>query len=108
MSHQTYTSDQVLQAVEMAFRMLGVTASPVREHENLDNNTSQESAPGTKLTLSVQEAADQMGICRPKMYELIRSGEVPSIHIGKKIRIPHQQFLDWVTKGDISNGKEAC
>ena len=98
--NQTYTREQVYQAIEMAIKMLGVTAAPSQEHQDLDNNTFQNSSPGTKLTLSVQEAAEQIGISKPKVYELIRSGEIPSIHIGKKIVVPRQPFLDWLSKGE--------
>ena len=59
------------------------------------------------MTLTVREAADMIGISKPKMYELIREGEIPSIHIGKKIVIARQALLDWLSEGD-SYGKKAC
>ena len=68
---------------------------------------TQQSSPGTKMTLTVREAAEMIGISKPKIYELIREGEIPSIHVGKKIVIARQALLDWLSEGD-SNGKKAC
>ena len=57
--------------------------------------------------LSVREAAELIGISKPKMYELIHSNEIPSIHVGKKIVIARQALMDWLSEGD-TNGKKAC
>ena len=97
---QTYTSEQVHQAMEMVIKMLGVTAAPSQEQQDLDNNTFQKSSPGMKLTLSVREAAELIGISKPKVYELIRNRVIPSIHIGKKIVVPYQPFMDWLSRGE--------
>lgn len=41
-----------------------------------------------RLLLTVEEAADQLGIGRTLMYALVKDGEVESIHIGRLRRIP--------------------
>lgn len=41
-----------------------------------------------RLLLSVEEAADQLGIGRTLMYALVKDGEVESVHIGRLRRIP--------------------
>jgi excisionase family DNA binding protein len=41
----------------------------------------------TKLLLTVEEAADQLGIGRTLMYALIRTGEVESVQIGRLRRV---------------------
>ena len=107
MRNRLYTKDEVLQAVETALSALDSTAAPAQEPEHLVNSIPQQSSPGTKMTLSVREAAEMIGISKPKMYELIREGEIPSIHVGKKIVIARQALLDWLSEGD-SNGKKAC
>ncbi len=68
---------------------------------------SQQPMPGTKMTLSVSEAAEMIGISKPKVYDLIRDGELTSIHVGKKIVIPKQSVIDWLS-GGVSNGEETC
>ena len=106
MRNRLYTEEQVHQVVDEVLRRLGSTAA-LQEPEYLDNSTSQQSSPGTKMTLSVREAAELMGISKPKMYELIHSNEIPSIHVGKKIVIARQALMDWLSEGD-TNGKKAC
>ena len=101
-----YTADQVEQIVEMLFQKFAQhISSPTAA--NLDSNISQQPMPDTKLTLSVREAADMIGISKPTMYGLIRNNEIPVIHVGKKILISRKSLTDWVEKGD-SYGKEAC
>ena len=106
MRNRLYTEEQVHQVVDKALRRLSSTAA-LQEPEYLDNSTSQQSSPGTKMTLSVREAAELIGISKPKMYELIHSNEIPSIHVGKKIVIARQALMDWLSEGD-TNGKKAC
>ncbi|HEX76204.1 MAG TPA: helix-turn-helix domain-containing protein [Dehalococcoidia bacterium] len=38
--------------------------------------------------LTVEEAAEYLGISRPTAYEAIHTGEIPHIRIGKRILIP--------------------
>ncbi len=39
-------------------------------------------------TLSVEETAEILGIGRNSAYEGVRTGEIPSIRIGKRILVP--------------------
>lgn len=41
-----------------------------------------------KLTYSVSEVMELLDISRGLAYEAIRRGEIPSIHIGRRILIP--------------------
>jgi excisionase family DNA binding protein len=41
-----------------------------------------------RLVLTVEEAADRLGIGRTLMYALITTGEVESVRIGRLRRIP--------------------
>ena len=101
-----YTKEQVENIVEMVIQKLFQRGS-VPTEMNLDNSTSQQPKPSTKMTLSVNEAAELIGISRPKVYDLLRDGTLPSIHVGKKIVIPRQAVIDWLSEGE-SNGKETC
>ena len=106
-NNNLYTKEQVHQVVEEVLRKLDITTASQQEPEYLDNSIPQQSSPGTKMTLSVREAAALIGISKPKMYELIHENEIPSIHVGKKIVIRRQSLLDWLSEGD-TNGKKAC
>lgn len=105
--NRLYTKEQVLQIVEATLRMMENTTAPVQEQSHLDNSTSQQSSPSTKMTLSVKEAAELIRISKPKMYALIHKNEIPSIYVGKKILIARQALLDWLSGGD-TYGKKAC
>ena len=41
-----------------------------------------------KLLLTTTEAAQALGICRSKIYQLIRSGQLDSVRIGGSRRVP--------------------
>lgn len=41
-----------------------------------------------RLLLTVEEAADRLGIGRTLMYALVKDGEIESVHIGRLRRIP--------------------
>ena len=40
------------------------------------------------LVLTVEEAAEALGISRPSAYAAARSGELPTIRIGRLLRVP--------------------
>jgi excisionase family DNA binding protein len=49
------------------------------------------------LTVSVEEAGRILGYSRNTAYEAVRRGELPSIRLGRKIRVPRaalQRLLD--------------
>ena len=103
-----YTKEQMHQILDELLRRLDCAMAPQLGPEHLDNDIPQNSSPeNTKLTLTVPEAARIVGICNPKMYELVRAGKIRSIKVGKKILISRKSLTDWVEKGD-SYGKEAC
>ena len=55
-----------------------------------------------KLTYTVSEASEVLGIGRTKMYELVSSGEIKSIRFGDAIRIS-KAYLDDVVNPQIKN-----
>ncbi len=44
--------------------------------------------PPTRLLLTVVEAARLLGVGRSTAYELLASGELESVHIGRSRRVP--------------------
>jgi excisionase family DNA binding protein len=44
--------------------------------------------PEQQPTMSVEEAAQALGIGRSACYECVRRGEVPSIRLGRRLRVP--------------------
>lgn len=47
--------------------------------------------------MTVKELQDELQISRNKAYELIHSGALPVIQIGRTYRIPRDKFEDWIT-----------
>lgn len=56
-----------------------------------------------KLTYSVQEAAEAVGISTSRMYQLVKSEGFPVVQIGRRIRVSKKGLERWVeeqaTKG---------
>ena len=50
------------------------------------------------MTLRVEDLMPLLGIGRNTAYELIRSGQIRSIRIGRQIRIPREALLEFLRK----------
>ena len=44
----------------------------------------------TKLTFTVTEAARALGISRGLAYEMVKTGELPSVRFGKRLVVPRR------------------
>ena len=82
-----YTPDQVEAIAAQAIKIALQQVSP----QHLDS-----SIPQLSPAITVAEAARMIRISKPTMYELIRSNQVHSIRVGKKILVSRQSLLDWV------------
>ena len=58
-------------------------------------STTQSSDP---ILLTVPEAARRLSIGRTLTYELIAAGELPSVHLGRAIRIPARALDEFVAR----------
>ena len=52
------------------------------------------------LVLSVPELASVLHIGRNAAYELVNTGQIRSIRIGKNIRIPQSALLDYLNSAN--------
>ena len=48
------------------------------------------------LTLSVEEAAQLLGVSRGLAYEAARRGELPTIRLGRRLLVPRARLLELV------------
>ncbi|MGB9848869.1 MAG: helix-turn-helix domain-containing protein [Moorellaceae bacterium] len=53
---------------------------------------------GEKLLLTVPEAAALMGCSRAHLYNLINKGEIPTVRLGRAVRIPRKWLEQWVDR----------
>lgn len=51
-----------------------------------------------RLLLRPIEAAEAIGVGRSRMYELLASGELPSIRIGGSVRVPVDALRAWIAR----------
>ena len=58
-----------------------------------------------RLTVSVSEAAELLGIGRGTAYECVRTGEIPSIKLGRRIVIPKEALAVLLSR---ATGEEAA
>ena len=49
-----------------------------------------------RILLRVEEVAVSLGIGRTQAYELVHSGEIPSIRIGRLVRVSIEDLREWV------------
>ena len=50
--------------------------------------------------VSVEELAKMLKIGRNTAYELVRSGRMPSIKIGRQIRVTKREVIDYLSQTD--------
>jgi excisionase family DNA binding protein len=50
--------------------------------------------------LTIEEAADRIGICRSNLFKLIREGDVKSVKVGRLRRITPAALEDFIRRLD--------
>lgn len=60
-----------------------------------------------KALLTVAEAAQRLSLGRATTYQLVRRGELPSMRVGRAVRVPVRALDAWITAhtsgGEIGN-----
>ena len=59
-----------------------------------------------KLLLRPTEAAEVISLGRSKIYDLIAKGVIPSIRIGKSVRVPAEGLREWVKAQTCTSSDE--
>jgi excisionase family DNA binding protein len=49
-----------------------------------------------RALMRVEEAAAMLAISRARAYSLVQSGVIPSIRLGRSLRVPVRQLREWV------------
>lgn len=49
-----------------------------------------------RLTMSVEEAAEQLGICTKSAYNLTHRADFPTVKIGRRTLISRAGLAEWV------------
>lgn len=69
--------------------------------------TSGSGAPAEPaLLLKVEDVARLLGVSKPHAYNLVARGEIPSVRIGRSLRVRRDQLLAWLdATGSERNGR---
>lgn len=67
---------------------------PLQEDSIITNNRGNPELP---LVLTVTNLAQSLGVGRNTAYDLVRSGKVRSIRIGRQLRIPRDALLEFLS-----------
>ncbi len=63
-----------------------------------------ETASG-RLLLTVEEAAQRLGIGKTLAWELVWNGELPSVRLGRCVRIPLAALEEWIAQRVAEGGR---
>lgn len=55
-----------------------------------------------RLTLTVEETAKLLGIGRQLAYERIKTGEIPSIRLGKRVLVPRRALEKLLEQANLT------
>lgn len=79
-------------------RRISIKITYFRKEQNMNSKTST-------LTMSVEEAAQELGICVKIAYDLTHRQDFPTIKIGRRTRISREGLREWVRQQE-QNRKE--
>jgi excisionase family DNA binding protein len=75
-----------------------VASSAAEIHSHHDDWSAPQEVHGHCLLLTVSEAAQRLGIGRSLLYELLDDGQVESIHVGRRRRIPTDALATYIPR----------
>ena len=77
------------------------TNAPARRDGAAHSSPREEYAHRDKLLLTAEEVAQALGIGRSKVYELMASGQLRSVAIGRLRRVPAARLAEFVANLDV-------
>ena len=81
-----------------AFPQLHPRTTERPQPEIASNHQDEPVTTGLRF-FTVPEIADLLQMKRERVYEAVRLGLVPAVHIGRQIRIEERAFAEWVRDG---------
>jgi excisionase family DNA binding protein len=59
-----------------------------------------------RVLLRAEEVANILGIGRTKVFEMLATGELPVVRIGRSVRVPRGELYEWLRER-TSGGRAA-
>lgn len=88
-----YNKDELKQTV---FDIVDQVLSSPELDNRIGKNRNEPSCTLSKITLSVEETADILGISRASAYELAKRKDFPSFRIGNRILVKRVALEQWL------------
>lgn len=82
--------------LDQRLRIAALLAQPAEVHTAARESALPRAVPIESLVLTVEEAADLLKVGRTTVYDLIRTGRLSSIMIGRLRRIRHSDVLAYL------------
>jgi excisionase family DNA binding protein len=70
----------------------------MEHHVKRQTGQGKSNTPASQLLLTAEQAAKTLAICRTKVYDLLRKGELESVQIGTSRRIPYDALTEYVQR----------
>ncbi|WMJ22197.1 helix-turn-helix domain-containing protein [Paludicola sp. MB14-C6] len=68
-------------------------------------DTKVKSVQDLPFALSAADVADILGISRANAYNLLKSKNFPTLHIGKRMVVPKYRLFEWIDNNiQVANG----
>lgn len=61
-------------------------------------NASNSTNTRQKLVVTYREAAESLGLCERKIWQLVKDGELKAVRVGRSVRIPVAELERFVTE----------
>jgi excisionase family DNA binding protein len=59
------------------------------------------------ILLRAEEVAELLGIGRSKVFEMIAAGDLPTVRIGRCVRVPRDRLESWVRAATVDRPQAA-
>jgi len=59
-------------------------------------NSNNQTSKDVKLLLTIQEAAEALGISQRKLWGMTDSHEIPHVRLGRCLRYPVRELEQWI------------
>lgn len=60
------------------------------------------------LLLKPEQAAQLLNLSRGRIYQLLKDGSLPSVRIGKALRVPSDSLAEWVESRKTTGGDSSA
>lgn len=78
----------------------GIAAAGAEESNTVRPAISEPLADVTKAVFSVEEVAILLELSRSSVYESVRTGNIPSIRVGRRLLVPTHALRGWLAKAE--------